>query len=352
MNLLRMLRAAYTASIDQDLTEESIRSDITLKTVIAVLLSAASALLTILNVVNQYWFMASTTIFLTVGFAFCAILSGLFHQRLASKVIMAVLVALIFSVYAVTAGNEGFAILWILLVPPIGMGLLGLRTGTVLSAYFQFFLIVLFYTPLREQVGDAYTHTFAVRFPILYLTCFAAAAVVTAQKDFYFRKTETMSFEDSLTGVKNRRYYELSKQKVVDAGRLNELTLISIDINRLKYTNDTFGHRAGDRLIVLAAAHMQDSFPDAQAVCRVGGDEFMVVTLAPEETVRQQVCTLLEACKNTCDEEFGQVSLSVGVASESADAPEDIEALARRADSNMYASKSEFYISSHLDRRR
>lgn len=348
--LLYQLRQAYRHSGPADMSEEAKRSDLTAKTTVSLLMSAASLLLTLLNVVNHYWFMMGTTLALTLGFLLCALLYGKFRKRSAATAIMAVLVGVVFSIYAITGRNEGFAILWILLVPPVGMALIGLRAGTALSAYFQLFLVVLFYTPLRSLVAEHYTATFCIRFPLLYLTSFAAAVLLTSQKQYYYLETENLAYRDVLTGVFNRRYYESRKQRILEEGRLPELTLISIDVNRLKYTNDTFGHQAGDLLLTSAVKCMRTAFPDADAICRTGGDEFIITTFAEPGRVRQEIKALLKEAEGVHLEFTPELSFSLGFACHSEHPEMDYDTLERSADAAMYDDKEDFYIAHNTGR--
>lgn len=341
--LLNLILSAYRHSGAEDMSDETLRSDTAAKVTVSLLLCAASALLTLLNIVNQYWFMMCTTLVLVVGFGVCALLFGRLHRRRAAIAVMGILVGFMFTVYAVRGENEGFAILWILLVPLIGMALIGLRAGTALSAYFQLFLVLQFYTPLRDLVASYYTETFCIRFPVLYLTCFAAAVLLTAQKEYYFQKTESMAFMDALTGVFNRRYYDSVKERLRKRGKLPELTLVSVDVNRLKYTNDTYGHQVGDQLLLSAVRCIREAFPDAEAICRTGGDEFVIVSLAKPAQVRKEIDGLVKSAEAVHLEHIPSITLSIGVASH-ADHPEmSFEELENAADAAMYNSKEDFY---------
>lgn len=78
-------------------------------------------------------------------------------------------VMVVFTYYIFSGGNHGFSILWTLLAPMFIMSTVGIKAGTVVGAYFQSILFVLFWTPLRSLVADLYTPTFMNHFPILYL---------------------------------------------------------------------------------------------------------------------------------------------------------------------------------------
>ena len=89
------------------------------------------------------------------------------------------------------------------------------------------------------------------------------------------------AFHDPLTGVGNRRYLEefllSSAEQCQEEGRW--LGLLHIDLDRFKEINDTFGHAAGDAVLNHVAKVLEDSVGESDFVARVGGDEFVVVSL-------------------------------------------------------------------------
>ncbi len=77
---------------------------------------------------------------------------------------------IIFSYFAISGANEGFAILWTLLVP-LALGYIGgILYSFTACLYYEIFFIVIFYTPVNQYISDIYTLTFQQRYPILYLT--------------------------------------------------------------------------------------------------------------------------------------------------------------------------------------
>nr|WP_297706734.1 GGDEF domain-containing protein [uncultured Butyrivibrio sp.] len=86
------------------------------------------------------------------------------------------------------------------------------------------------------------------------------------------RQLEGLAYTDTLTGISNRSRCELYLAKIT-----GDYTIISIDLDYLKYTNDNYGHTEGDRLISTFSQILQDSFTDASLVGRMGGDEFIVI---------------------------------------------------------------------------
>ena len=89
-------------------------------------------------------------------------------------------------------------------------------------------------------------------------------------------RIEHLSYRDQLTGLYNRHFYseELSR---LDVERNLPFSVAMIDVNGLKLTNDAFGHLSGDRLLNCIADVLKDECRADDIICRVGGDEFVVL---------------------------------------------------------------------------
>ncbi len=83
---------------------------------------------------------------------------------------------------------------------------------------------------------------------------------------------EGIAYTDALTGLSNRAHCEQ-----VLAGLRKNFTIISLDLDYLKYTNDNYGHSKGDQLLSDFSEILKNSFTDATLVGRMGGDEFIVI---------------------------------------------------------------------------
>jgi diguanylate cyclase (GGDEF)-like protein/PAS domain S-box-containing protein len=85
-----------------------------------------------------------------------------------------------------------------------------------------------------------------------------------------------LSFHDNLTGLSNRAFLEIEKQRL-DREEYLPLSLIIGDVNGLKLTNDIFGHEVGDRLLKTIAEILMAEFHADGIVARWGGDEFVII---------------------------------------------------------------------------
>ncbi|MFC0215986.1 EAL domain-containing protein [Paenibacillus chartarius] len=124
---------------------------------------------------------------------------------------------------------------------------------------------------------------------------------------------------DVLTGLPNRKSFFLMLEEKMDYGRQYQVpfAVLFIDLDRFKYVNDTFGHHAGDRLLVQAANRIKDCLLHGDALFRLGGDEFCVICQNEVDTTAIE--KLIGRIKSKLDTPFhleGQaasISASIGI---------------------------------------
>ena len=96
-----------------------------------------------------------------------------------------------------------------------------------------------------------------------------------------YLKLEEVSNTDSLTGVKNRRFFDTQLDEEVRRAQRNQtaLSVLLIDADHFKNINDQYGHPAGDRCLVFIAEHLRQSVSRiSDTVARVGGEEFAIIS--------------------------------------------------------------------------
>ena len=118
---------------------------------------------------------------------------------------------------------------------------------------------------------------------------------------------------DALTGLLNRGAYELML-KTVDT---RHIALVLVDIDYFKSVNDTYGHDVGDRVLRRVAEILKQSFRSVDIICRIGGDEFVVIMTRADSSMRKllekKIAHANELLQNPKDD-LPPVSLSVGAA--------------------------------------
>jgi diguanylate cyclase (GGDEF)-like protein/PAS domain S-box-containing protein len=112
-------------------------------------------------------------------------------------------------------------------------------------------------------------------------TIVETSGVVIVLKDFSEyrerqKQIEFLSYRDYLTGLYNRRYFEQAI-KTMDVRSNLPLTVMTLDVNGLKLTNDAFGHAMGDRLLRTVADILRKACRSDDLIARLGGDEFAVL---------------------------------------------------------------------------
>lgn len=150
-------------------------------------------------------------------------------------------------------------------------------------------------------------------------------------------RLRSLAYTDDLTGVYSRRYaISLLESMLRDA---ESLSLAYIDLNGLKKVNDSEGHLAGDRYLILAARYLNEYLRAEDTLARVGGDEFLVI--APKAD-RLRLETLLETANQRLRaERIAQFELSFcfGVTEIAVGTQVSAEELLRRSDALMYVQK-------------
>ena len=149
------------------------------------------------------------------------------------------------------------------------------------------------------------------------------------------RQIEYLAYYDPLTGMLNRRGFLQQVEFKLQSG--GPVCLVYLDFNEFKMINDVYGHHVGDLMLHRVAERLQKF---AALVGRIGGDEFVVLIEADEQTAEPQVQAIVKAFEQPLDLEgrLVAVSIAAGVAQYPRDA-KDVEGLLRAADVAMYQAK-------------
>ncbi len=152
---------------------------------------------------------------------------------------------------------------------------------------------------------------------------------------------------DALTGLHNRRYLETHLASMLEqsATRGNPLSLMVLDIDHFKSINDTWGHDAGDEVLRGFAQRIQRGVREADLVCRLGGEEFVVIMPDAEQrfaaSIAERVRQLVEMEPFPIEGGAKQVNVTVSIGLAEAHGDRSPDAFFRRADKALYRSKHE-----------
>ena len=179
---------------------------------------------------------------------------------------------------------------------------------------------------------------------------YRAAVGTTLLLEERTRELEQISFTDTVTGLKNRNYFDTHLElEWHRAHRLQyPLSLLLVDLDRFKFINDTYGHPAGDACLAAMGAHLlRDRHRAGDILARIGGDEFAILLIncdaAAAELIAASVCQGMRELELVEQGQPLRVTASIGIATETPAAPElvDIKAFISCADSALYAAKAQ-----------
>jgi two-component system cell cycle response regulator len=165
-----------------------------------------------------------------------------------------------------------------------------------------------------------------------------------AELEMANEKLQHAALTDALTGLYNRRYVvdRLEEEWAAAIRTDRPLACLLIDLDHFKRVNDTHGHDVGDLVLQAAAARMRDTLRESDVVCRLGGEEFVVIgaemDLSAALACAERLRAAVEAEAINVPGASLQVTLSIGVAVRKPhmNAPAD---LFKAADRAVYAAK-------------
>lgn len=161
-------------------------------------------------------------------------------------------------------------------------------------------------------------------------------------------KLNQMALTDELTGIANRRHFNLMLEKELRRSELQgtPLSLVFFDIDFFKQYNDHLGHQAGDKCLVVVADYLKNKLESyGYQVARYGGEEFCIIMPGQDLDVAQHLAercrTEIEALdlKHPSSSVAPVVTASFGVSAKSGQQPETQTGLILRADNALYRAK-------------
>ena len=204
--------------------------------------------------------------------------------------------------------------------------------------------------PKKEEfmlAGDGGTQHFEIMlYPIRWFEHKAVACVltdVTISKEEYNRLKD-VAYKDIMTGAYNRFFGMKTLNQWVQERQA--FKLVFVDMDMLKYVNDTFGHAEGDVYIKCVARFLQELSGSA-VICRLGGDEFMVL-IREQDTGGRDLAEAFEnirdklACSSETDKAGNSIysrSISYGIVGVEAGVDVEISEILAQADESMYEYK-------------
>ncbi|MEM5584122.1 diguanylate cyclase [Roseibium sp. AS2] len=206
------------------------------------------------------------------------------------------------------------------------------------------------FTWTSQSVGDSIWPTII---PVIVLLSVALGALafgiawrigqLTSSLQSSERQNRHLALHDTLSGLANRLQFNRVLENAIKLLPDKPFTVIHCDLDKFKAVNDTFGHAAGDAVIQAMAERLTAAVGKPGLVCRVGGDEFMVIYRGP--VARDSLVPLCEALVAAgskpvplADGTVARVGLSAGVAIAPVDGSTSEEMIIQ-SDAALYHSK-------------
>ncbi|HWF92563.1 MAG TPA: diguanylate cyclase [Terriglobales bacterium] len=170
----------------------------------------------------------------------------------------------------------------------------------------------------------------------------AGICATAIQNAHYVDRVKQLAYLDGLTGIFNRRYFELRMVEEIERARRfnSSMSVIMIDIDHFKRLNDEFGHLLGDEVLRQVSSIFNQQVRKMDVVCRYGGEEFAILL---SQTDPQYSLTIAEKLRTTVDSwSFPGVPQSVTISAGAATYPAHgmtRDELVKAADSALYAAK-------------
>lgn len=162
-----------------------------------------------------------------------------------------------------------------------------------------------------------------------------------------YQEASKRSLQDELTKLPNRRYFMYTLREHFDAIKnrtsSDGFAILNIDLDKFKSINDTYGHAAGDKVLVATSERLKGALRASDVVARMGGDEFLVLLPRIESTEDIDILNI-ELQKAIChtpvifEQHLINLQVSVGYAVYNREF-NDIEDMLKLADLRMYQEK-------------
>ncbi|MGM0500279.1 MAG: diguanylate cyclase domain-containing protein [Bacillota bacterium] len=153
-------------------------------------------------------------------------------------------------------------------------------------------------------------------------------------------KIEYLSLHDYMTGLYNRRHFE-NELKRLESSRKYPITIVIVDLDRLKVINDNYGHKMGDKYIINAAEILKSTARSEDIIARIGGDEFAIILPSTTHKEADKFCQRIQKniYKFNKDENLVKpLSISMGF-EVMEDSTQSLSEVFNKADQKMYRNK-------------
>ncbi|MGN0351425.1 MAG: diguanylate cyclase domain-containing protein [Roseburia sp.] len=185
---------------------------------------------------------------------------------------------------------------------------------------------------------------------ILVLLLLVSFCIRMSQSYYSRAKQELLEYQahtDSMTGLSNRRLCEKEMARIESESDHTVYGIISLDLNNLKSTNDTFGHECGDQLIIAFADILKDVFSPYGITGRMGGDEFIVLIPDTSTVDVRKLIAIMNLNIQKKNDIFDRFYISTSLGYADSTEGKSVHDVYKLADSRMYEHKHQYKQQHH-----
>ncbi len=259
-------------------------------------------------------------------------------------------IMILFTHFIVSGTPQGFSVLWTLLVPACALSIFGMRDGIVFCAVVFADVAFLFWVPYgRSLLQWAYTDTFMLRFPLVYICVFLIALYIESVRVETLRRLRESekSFRylyrhDALTGLYSRHAFREELEEIFNRSSNEHLAALLMDIDDFKQINDKYGHNMGDQVLREVSRIIESCTCEHCISCRWGGEEFLALMQCRHNPrdVAERIRKTAEKTMVTYEGQTVSFTVSIGVATAYTMSKSQISQFVNLADKAMYVSKT------------
>jgi diguanylate cyclase (GGDEF)-like protein len=240
--------------------------------------------------------------------------------------------ALVGAAIVVAKGNVLYALP--LIISPATVAIAGYRRLGALIVWFAGAAIMTATAFLVSPTAVA-ENPMIVSLPIGLLGCIAIAGSAIAGSAMEYGAAAVV---DPLTGALNRSALEARLPEIAKEIAGRPVTLMVADLDHFKVVNDTYGHDAGDAVLVEVARRLQDELRSVDVLYRVGGEEFVVLLAGTDETEGTIIAERLRVAIGSEPVAGHELTISLGVAA-ARESDFDYASVFDRADAALFEAK-------------
>jgi diguanylate cyclase (GGDEF)-like protein len=249
-----------------------------------------------------------------------------------------------------TGGVDNTGPLWIFMVAPVSLFLLGLKRGLVNIALFIIIISIIMFLPDHIIQHAQYSTKFKLR--LLYsfstVTFLSALYEYSREKSYNHalelgKKYQLLANYDHLTQLPNRReaLCILKREQARTIRNKEPFSIALCDVDHFKNINDKYGHNGGDKVLIELAKLFASNIREQDYVSRWGGEEFLFILpqTTPENAsiVTDKIRKQLQ--KHTFNYESKQINVTVSMGIEQFNGQQSIDEVINSADKYLYQAK-------------